>query len=117
MRKQTFDQVLNQVAAANREKLMRRAQDANRLAKVTKGRTKYRFYGVKHNALRSLINKFEVDASIQFDPNTPKMLVVAVKSAKFGLHVPQAILANGYVRSDVHWKESRSSVKLGIKSA
>jgi hypothetical protein len=91
MQKKTFKQLLNQTAATNRETLMRRAQTANRLAKATRGKSKRTSYRVKHNALKSLVQKFSTDTSIQPDRNTPKMLLIVVEEARFGLHAPESL--------------------------
>ena len=94
MQRKTFNDVLNQTAAANRESLMRKARNANQLAKITKGISRRRFYRVKHDALKSLVHKFNADTSVRLDLNAPKMLVVTVDDARFGLHAPQVLFPN-----------------------
>jgi hypothetical protein len=96
MKKKTFKQVLTQAAHQNRSRLMSRAWEANRLAKVSRGISKQRFYGVKHKALTSLINKFEEDTIVQPDKATPTMLLVLVNHSRFGLHVPRSLIGESF---------------------
>jgi hypothetical protein len=93
MKKTTFDEILSGAAEANRTRLMAKARQANRLAKVTRGRSRNGSYAVKHRALKSLIDKFRDETVITTDPKTPTMVVVSMKSSPFGLHIPRSIVA------------------------
>lgn len=86
--KLTFHQVLAETSQSNLTAIMRRARAANQLAKITGGKARVRSYQVKVNALIALTKRFPNEVAIQNDFHLPRMIVVTVPHAHFGLHAP-----------------------------
>ena len=84
----TFKGLLEQTAPSNAGRLMHRARTANRLAKSVSGRARRAAYRVKTDALVTLKRRFPEQVEILRDDRQPRMVVVAVASAQFGLHAP-----------------------------
>lgn len=87
--KRTFKQILTHLERANRNTLMRRAHEANRVAKTIHGKPKQRTYDIKIRALKALVTKFDREILIREDTRTPDMVLVAVMNTRFGLHAPR----------------------------
>jgi hypothetical protein len=86
--RKTFNRLLQESAFENRRTLMKKARDANRIAKAVRGANRRRSYDVKVKALKALATKFAADVKIFSDKQTPNMVVVSVVNVGFGLHAP-----------------------------
>lgn len=86
--KPSFGRILNDVASGNARALMERARTANKLAKVLRGRSRWRAYAVKTRAVLGLTNGFPDRMRVLKDNKTPGFVVVRVTATDFGLHVP-----------------------------
>jgi hypothetical protein len=84
----TFKGLLERTAPANQRRLMHRARTANRLAKTVSGKARTVAYRVKTDALLTLKNRFPDQVELRRDVRQPRMVVVAVAAARFGLHAP-----------------------------
>jgi ribulose 1,5-bisphosphate carboxylase large subunit-like protein len=93
--KPTFNQILKDIERSNSEKLMKRARRANRLAKRLRGQKKQLAYGVKHKALSFLIRKLPDRIEIRKDIILTDFVVVGLKNAQSGLHLPSAVIESG----------------------
>jgi hypothetical protein len=86
----TFEQLLAQTAPHHAGRLMHRAHMANRLAKtVRSSRSRTLVYQVKTDALVALSTRFPDRVALRADARQPRMVVVAVPAARFGLHAPR----------------------------
>jgi hypothetical protein len=85
----TFKRLLAQTAPNNAGRLMNRARTANRLAKTVRGRARTLAYRVKTDALVALRSRFPERVTLRADTRQPRMVVVAVTAARFGLHAPR----------------------------
>lgn len=85
----TFKRLLAQTAPDNAGRLMHRARTANHLAKTVRGRARTLAYQVKTDALVALRSWFSNRVTLQTDAAQPRMVVVAVPTAGFGLHAPR----------------------------
>jgi hypothetical protein len=87
-RKLTFNQILSSVEAENSEKLMKKARQANRLAKMSRGLQKQKVYAIKSGALCSLVRKMPTRVEIRKDIILTDFVVVELKNKNAGLHFP-----------------------------
>ncbi len=104
-RKPTFNDVVTSLAARNRRCLLKKAREANRLAKEVHTRSRARLYRVKANSLLALIEMFPKQTRISLDHREPNMIVVSVKEYRrnASLHMPKASLLN-HIATDIHFK-------------
>jgi hypothetical protein len=86
--KRTFSDTLKNLAQENSEKLMAKARLANRLAKRFKGKNRRNAYSIKANALCSLVKFLPNKISIRKDIKLTEFVVVELKNANSGLHLP-----------------------------
>jgi ribosomal protein L25 (general stress protein Ctc) len=86
--KQTFNQMLTSLETPNSKRLMRRARRANRIAKRVYGKNRRNAYRVKSRALCSLVNHLPEQTDIRKDIILTDFVVVELKGAETGLHVP-----------------------------
>lgn len=93
--KRTFRQILEGIEKSNATKLMRRARRANRIAKATRGRSRRRAYEVKARALSSLVERIPERAAVRKDIVLADFVVVELKGAESGLHMPATLLEGG----------------------
>jgi hypothetical protein len=91
----TLKGLLELTAQSNAGQLMHRAHTANRLAKSVSGRARRAAYRVKTDALVTLKKRFHDQVELLSDDRQPRMVVVAVAAAHFGLHVPTLEFAKG----------------------
>lgn len=84
----TFRGILGIVAGKNAQRLMERAQTANRLAKSLRGRSRQRAYAVKTEALIGLVRRFPEQIIVSNDVRTPHYVLINNVPACFGLHAP-----------------------------
>jgi hypothetical protein len=98
-RRPTFKAIVDMVEATNGEELMKRAQLANRLAKLVEGPSKQRAYAVKRRALRALAQRFPHRVYINRDPVRPHLLLVNSLARPWGLHAPVELF-DGYQLND-----------------
>ena len=87
-RKLTFNQILNGLEKSNSEKLMKRARQANRLAKRSRGHKRQLAYQVKSKALVSLVKSLPNQVEIRRDIILTDFVVVELKNTQSGLHLP-----------------------------
>jgi protein-arginine kinase len=86
--KRTFSNTLKNLAQENSEKLMAKARLANNLAKRFRGKNRRNAYSVKANALCGLIKYLPNKISIREDIKLTEFVVVELKNAQSGLHLP-----------------------------
>lgn len=86
--KPTFSEILNNSAQKNSERLMKKARLANRLAKRASGKNRRQAYQVKADALVSLVRTLPHKVNILNDIKLPDFVVVELKNAASGLHLP-----------------------------
>lgn len=91
----TFKGLLERTAPSNAGRLMQRARTANRLAKSVNGKARRVAYQVKTDALVTLKKRFPEQVELLSDARQPRMVVVAVAAARFGLHAPAQEFAQG----------------------
>jgi hypothetical protein len=84
----TFRGILGIVAGKNAQRLMERAQTANRLAKSLRGRSRQRAYAVKTEALAGLVRRFPEEIIVRSDIRTPQYVLIMNIKECFGLHGP-----------------------------
>ena len=84
----TFSGILGIVAGKNAQRLMERAQTANRLAKSLRGRSRQRAYAVKTEALIGLVKRFPEQIIVHNDVRTPRYVLIKNAKGCFGLHGP-----------------------------
>jgi hypothetical protein len=88
--KPTFNQILNDTEKEHSERLMRKARRANRIAKTLYGHRKQLAYGVKHKALKSLVEKMPERTAIRKDFYLTDFVIIELKDIPSGLHFPAA---------------------------
>ena len=116
----TFSGILGIVAGKNAQRLMERAQTANRLAKSLRGRSRQRAYAVKTEALIGLVKRFPEQIIVHDDVRTPRYVLIKNAKGCFGLHGPAhrfapqpAIVTEEYGRANREWSpRSRESCDL-----
>lgn len=86
--KQTFKQIIKNLEVKHASKLMNRARSANRLAKCVRGKNRRNAYRAKSRALWSLVNHLPGQTDIRKDIILTDFVVVELKGAQTGLHVP-----------------------------
>ena len=86
--KRTFSDTLNFLAQENSEKLMAKARLANKLAKRSKGKNRQNAYLVKASALCGLVKSLPNKITISKDIRLTDFVVVELKNAQSGLHLP-----------------------------
>lgn len=86
--KLTFNQILAAAEKDNSELLMKKARTANSLAKKSRGFQRQTAYGVKANALSSLVKKMPSRVDIRKDIILTDFVVVELKNTNVGLHFP-----------------------------
>jgi hypothetical protein len=87
-RQHTFAFIMQQVEAPNSARLIERARTANRLAKLSYGKSKAKAYQVKNQALRAFTSKFPNEALVAFDPLKPWLLLIHFRMTPWALHTP-----------------------------
>lgn len=87
-RKKTFNEILSNSREGNCELLMRKARTANRIAKQSLPRSKRNAYGVKHGALTTIISKMKGKVDVTKDFRNDELVVVTLRSERYGLHLP-----------------------------
>ncbi len=80
--------MLTGLETQNSEKLMCRARRANNIAKRARGKNRRNAYSVKSRALCSLVNHLPGQTDIRKDIILTDFVVVELKGAQTGLHVP-----------------------------
>lgn len=90
--KTSFREILKQTAQNNSESLMKKAQLANRLAKITNGRNRRKAYRIKHQLLCSLIKNFPNRVRLSKDVKLTEFVVVELNCKTSGLHLPAGYL-------------------------
>jgi hypothetical protein len=85
----TFNGIFGAVAAKNAQRLMERAQTANRLAKSLRGRSRRRAYAIKTETLIGLVRAFPEQTTVVIDSRTPNYVLIKNAQAGFGLHGPE----------------------------
>ena len=91
----TFKGLLELAARSNAGQLMHRAHIANRLAKSVSGRARRAAYRVKTDALVTIKKRFPDQVELLSDDRQPRMVVVVIAAAHFGLHAPAQEFATG----------------------
>lgn len=91
----TFKGLLELTARSNARQLMHSPYMANRLAKSVSRRARSATYRVKTDALVTLKKRFHDQVELLSNVRQPRMVVVAVAAAHFGLHVPALEFATG----------------------
>lgn len=86
--KPTFNEILNKTANQNSEKLMAKARTANSLAKLLNGKNRRKAYSIKSQMLCGLIRSLPSKVNICKDLRLEKFVVVELKTAQSGLHLP-----------------------------
>lgn len=86
--KRTFSETLKTLAQENSEKLMTKAQTANRLAKLLKGKNRRKAYRIKSASLCGLIKSLPQKVNVCKDLKLNDFVVVELKTAQSGLHLP-----------------------------
>lgn len=84
----TFSEILGTVAGRNAQRLMERAQTANRLAKSLRGRSRRRAYAIKTETLIGLVRAFPEQTIVVNDFRTPNYVLIKNARGGFGLHGP-----------------------------
>ena len=86
--KRTFNDTLQNLSQVNSEKLMAKARQANNLAKRFKGKNRQIAYTIKANFLCSLVKSLPNKINISKDIKLTDFVVVELKTAQSGLHLP-----------------------------
>jgi hypothetical protein len=89
-KKSTFKQILAKTEKENSDRLMRKARRANRIAKTLYGHRKQLAYGVKHKALKFLVEKMPERTAISQDFYQTDFVIIELKNSQSGLHFPVA---------------------------
>lgn len=87
-RKATFNEILNKTKDGNCSRLMEKARIANRIAKGTRPRSRKNAYGVKHDALRTIVCKMDGKFTVKRDFRLEEFKIVTLRSERLGLHIP-----------------------------
>jgi len=93
----TFNEVLTELEPKNSQKLMKRARLANKLAKTLRGKQRRNAYRVKGRALGYLVNHLPNQTDVRKDIILTDFVVVELKGAQSGLHLPIERLERGTV--------------------
>lgn len=86
--KPTFNEILNKTANQNSEKLMAKARTANSLAKLLNEKNRRKAYKIKSQTLCGLIRNLPNKVNICKDLRLENFVVVELKTAQSGLHLP-----------------------------
>lgn len=86
--KLTFSQIVAAAEKDNSEKLMKKARTANFLAKSVRGGQRQTAYGVKSDALSSLVHKMPARVQVRLDIILTDFVVIELKNTNVGLHFP-----------------------------
>ena len=89
----TFNQMLSGLESKHSETLMRRARKANRIAKITRGRSRRAAYDVKAKALSFLVHRIPERADVRKDIVLTDFVVVELKGTCRGLHCPVSMIS------------------------
>ena len=92
IKKRTFNQMLSGLEGRHSETLMRRARKANRIAKITRGRSRRAAYEVKAKALSFLVDRMPERADVRKDIVLTDFVVVELKGTCRGLHCPVSVI-------------------------
>ena len=88
----TFSNIVERTERKNSERLMAKARLANRLAKKARGTSRQTAYGIKSQALCSLVKKLSNHVTVSKDVKLTDYVVVGLKRERSGLHLPSAKL-------------------------
>ena len=88
----TFNQMLSGLEGRHSEQLMRRARRANRIAKITRGRSRRNAYEVKAKALSYLVDRMPERANVRKDIVLTDFVIVELKGTCRGLHCPVSMI-------------------------
>ena len=90
--RRTFNQMLSGLESKHSETLMRRARRANRIAKITSGRSRRNAYAVKARTLSYLVDRMPGRTDVRKDIVLTEFVVVELKGTCRGLHCPVSMI-------------------------